>query len=245
MQSFKIIKISLIIIISFSFVFGITSTDAAEGNSNLEYEMEVGIPGSDYSKGDTFKPSGNTSDIGNYIKAIYNYGIGIAGILAVVVIMIGGVVWLTAGGNTNKVESAKQWIGGALSGLVLVLTSYMLLYQINPNLVEFRNQEITTITSTTTPETGGETGCCTYSIQDKGGNLTKEECKAKDGTFHSDKEWNSNRKMCVTIGCCYYDDMMGCEEISKNKCESKGSGGRKGTFYSDKTCSANGKCVSE
>lgn len=73
--------------------------------------------------------------IGDYIANIYKYGIGIVGILAAVVLMFGGVVWLTAGGNQSRIGEAKSWITASLTGLVLALTSYMILYQINPDLV--------------------------------------------------------------------------------------------------------------
>lgn len=79
-----------------------------------------------------------TRPIAEYIEVIYKYAIGIVGIVAAVVLMIGGVIWLTAGGNTTKVGEAKAWIGASLTGLVLVLTSYMILSQINPNLTEFK-----------------------------------------------------------------------------------------------------------
>ena len=102
--------------------------------------LQVGIPGTDFAGGAEITP--DTETLGEFVRAIYNYSIGIVGILAAVVIMIAGVIWLTAGGNSNKVETAKTWMGGALAGLVLALTSYMLLYQINPNLVNFEAPEI-------------------------------------------------------------------------------------------------------
>lgn len=78
------------------------------------------------------------NSIGQYIKAIYNYAIGVVGILATVVMMIGGIVWITAGGNQTRISEAKAWIGASLTGLVLALASYTLLSMINPNLVEFQ-----------------------------------------------------------------------------------------------------------
>ena len=88
---------------------------------------------STFQKGIATAPS-----IAKYIKAIYNYAIGIVGILAAVVLMFGGVIWLTAGGSQEKVKEAKAWIGASLSGLVLILCSYMILNTINPDLVSFK-----------------------------------------------------------------------------------------------------------
>jgi hypothetical protein len=52
--------------------------------------------------------------------------------------MIGGVRWLTAGGNPSAVKDAQSWITGAITGLIIGLASYLILYQINPNLVIFK-----------------------------------------------------------------------------------------------------------
>src|SRR3989338_9593686 len=73
--------------------------------------------------------------IGDYISAIYRYGLGLAAILAVVMIMVGGFLWLTSGGNQNQVSRAKEFIVSALTGLLLALFSFMILYTVNPRLV--------------------------------------------------------------------------------------------------------------
>jgi hypothetical protein len=80
---------------------------------------------------------GNICDIpwlGQYIGGIQKYAIGIVGILAVIVLMIGGVIWLTAAGNQNQIGRAKKMIAGSLVGLTLVFSSYIILFLINPNL---------------------------------------------------------------------------------------------------------------
>ncbi len=72
--------------------------------------------------------------LADYIKALYTYGIGSLIILAVIVMMIGGVVWLTAAGNEQRISDAKQWINGSLFGIVIAVSSYMILTIINPAL---------------------------------------------------------------------------------------------------------------
>ncbi len=76
--------------------------------------------------------------IGEYIKSIYIYSISIVGILATVVIMIGGLIWITSMGNAARVANAKDWIGAALTGLALAMFSYVLLSIINEDLVKFK-----------------------------------------------------------------------------------------------------------
>jgi len=75
--------------------------------------------------------------IGEYIGALYKYAIGIAGVLAGIMIVIAGLIWLTAGGSAERVTTAKSYIESALVGLVIALTSYVLLYAVNPTLVGF------------------------------------------------------------------------------------------------------------
>ncbi|MBU2264307.1 pilin, partial [Patescibacteria group bacterium] len=76
--------------------------------------------------------------ISEYIAGIYKYAIGIVGILAAVVLMIGGVLWIIAGGNATAIGEAKSWIAASLTGLVIALCSYTILYQVNPNLLNFK-----------------------------------------------------------------------------------------------------------
>ena len=73
----------------------------------------------------------------SYIKYFYKFFVGIAGIIAVFMIMFGGVQWLFSGGNPAKITSAKETIFGAVAGLFIALGSYVLLIQINPQLVKF------------------------------------------------------------------------------------------------------------
>lgn len=79
----------------------------------------------------------STAWIAQYITAIYKYALGIVGILATVVLMVGGIIWLTAGGSASRITEAKAWIGASLTGLIIALASYTILYQVNPNLVTF------------------------------------------------------------------------------------------------------------
>ncbi|MFH1744742.1 MAG: pilin [bacterium] len=73
--------------------------------------------------------------LSQYIQSIYNYAIGAIGVLATVVLMYGGVLWIIAAGNAERVGEAKAWIGAALSGLVLALASYSILFMVNPRLI--------------------------------------------------------------------------------------------------------------
>src|SRR3989339_625740 len=69
-----------------------------------------------------------------YVKSLYEFGVIAAGILAVLMVMLGGFLYMTAGGNPGGVEKGKNLISGALWGVVLLLSSYVILYTIDPGL---------------------------------------------------------------------------------------------------------------
>lgn len=75
--------------------------------------------------------------IGEYIEALYRWLINAAAIVSVVIIMIGGMRWILAGGDATKVSKAKTMIGNAFTGLVLLLSAYTVAYIIDPELTVF------------------------------------------------------------------------------------------------------------
>jgi len=82
------------------------------------------------------------ANIGDYIVEVYNYALRIAAILAVIMIIVAGVQYVTSGGNSEMISSAKKRITGALIGLFIAYTSYFILNTINPALVELRLPQI-------------------------------------------------------------------------------------------------------
>ena len=80
--------------------------------------------------------------IGQYIVGIYKWMLLVAGIVATIMIILGGFTYLTSGGNATRAGEGKERITSAIFGLILLLGSYMLLYLINPGLVEFRSLKI-------------------------------------------------------------------------------------------------------
>jgi hypothetical protein len=78
------------------------------------------------------------SNLGDYIKTVYIYLIGIGGIVAVVLILKGGFEYVSSAGSPERVTSAKSTITSALIGLFLLLGSYTMLYTINPDLLQLK-----------------------------------------------------------------------------------------------------------
>lgn len=83
--------------------------------------------------------------IAKYIGNAYRYGVVIGSILAVMMIMIGGIMYMIGGLNQSLIGRGKEYIVGAVTGLILLLGSYVVLQTINPNLVHLQPIEVEVI----------------------------------------------------------------------------------------------------
>jgi len=84
-----------------------------------------------------FPGGGTNPDPGEYIKNLYEIGVGLAGALAVVMVVVGGLEYIASAANPSARTDANRRIWAALGGLLLALFSFLLLRTINPNLVDF------------------------------------------------------------------------------------------------------------
>ncbi len=90
--------------------------------------------------------SGNTylsiPYLGEYLAAVYRYSVIAISILAVVMIIIAGVQYMSPDEGGEGQKKALKRIAASVTGLIIVVGSYVLLYTINPELVQFRNLKI-------------------------------------------------------------------------------------------------------
>ena len=66
------------------------------------------------------------TDLGPYVSNIVGALLIIAAIAALIFLVMGGINWITAGGDTKKIDSARDRITGALIGLAVVAVSWAL-----------------------------------------------------------------------------------------------------------------------
>ncbi len=66
---------------------------------------------------------GNEAPTDVVVSAV-NWILGILALVAVVMILVGGFKWMTAGGNEEKIDSAKKLLVAALIGLVIILAAW-------------------------------------------------------------------------------------------------------------------------
>lgn len=79
-----------------------------------------------------------------YILSVYRFGIWTIGIAAMLMIMIGGYMYITSAGNTASMGKAKGIITDAIIGLLLAFTAWLILYTINPELVKIKSIQMNT-----------------------------------------------------------------------------------------------------
>ena len=88
----------------------------------------------DFTSDDYFQ-IGNDETVGDVVKLgqedprtvianVINVILGFLGLIAVIIILMGGFKWMTAGGNQDKVDEAKKLITAGIIGLVIILASF-------------------------------------------------------------------------------------------------------------------------
>ncbi len=88
------------------------------------------------------------------IQQLYLLALGLGAIVALLMIVLAGYRYMTAAGNAQQVENAKEAFASAFIGLIVIFIAFILLYLINPDLVKFKGLQLpgstTTSPSTTT-----------------------------------------------------------------------------------------------
>jgi len=143
----KIKKIlTIIILLLITYCLFITS------DSQAEFELQVAYPSLGGEEAST--------DLADYIRYLYILGLSAVGITALGSLVIGGFLYMGADTVTTK-DKAREYIQGALLGLVIALGAYLILNTINPDLL--RNQpptmpSIPSSPTTPSPFQGGSPG---------------------------------------------------------------------------------------
>ncbi len=107
----------------------VTQPDASAADKSDKFTPEIPIPG-------VFTGEQNADDslLTRYIRAIYIYFVWVVGIVAVVMVMYGGIRWVSAAGNPGQIKEARDIIDNAVIGVLIALVSVVLLNTINPKL---------------------------------------------------------------------------------------------------------------
>lgn len=221
----------------FFFQLILTATPALAA-TEICFNPQISIPGMEKVFKETCKDaSGNFAgykidglSIGNFILVMFKYLLGIVGILSAIIMMIAGVLWLTAGGNSQRVTEAQGYIKGSLSGLLLTLFSFTILATINPDLVSFKSislknikkaivsPEDRTISNTLGNDCRNNVPDCAYPLVCKDGKCSRNE---NDETISKsgDYVWVRGRNCLdrITYGANYCPDPIPADSVCCKK----------------------------
>jgi len=137
-KAFKSIAIDMgivLVVIAGIVIFILIAPDQALADS---YTPLQSVPG--------LTSSGAANDLGTYISNLYNFSIAFGAALAVLMLVIAGFQYASTD-NFGKKTAGRDRMTGALLGLGLLLTSFLLLSTINKDLID-TNINIQTATST-------------------------------------------------------------------------------------------------
>ena len=97
-------------------------------------------------------PWAGTTDIASLVQQIYLIALGLVGVLALGMIIFGGLRYATSVGNPSAQTDARDIITQAIWGVVLLLCAYLILNTINPKLKELKSPEFEALTAATSTE---------------------------------------------------------------------------------------------
>ena len=81
-----------------------------------------------------------------YVARIYQFGLMIAGLAAFGALVFGAIKYILSAGSIVSQQDAKDQMTSAIWGLLLLLGAYLILYTINPDLVNLRNPSTAPVT---------------------------------------------------------------------------------------------------
>lgn len=121
--------------------------------------------------------------LAQYLAAAYRLGLGVAAVLAVIFIMVGGFRYMSAAGGAG-IEAGKEMIKNAVVGLVLAALSYTLLQTVNPDILKLTLPRVNLVKS------------CTM-VVDCGTRKDQKTCEdnSKDSTKRC--MWITSQSICV------------------------------------------------
>ena len=120
----KFITLSLILVaVASTFVFAVSLPALAATQSGPDvWGTQTGNP---QGSGVVSSATGLGAKDPRAIAAqVINIILGFLGIVAVVIILLGGFKWMTAGGNEDKVGEARKLITAGIIGLIIILASF-------------------------------------------------------------------------------------------------------------------------
>ncbi len=85
------------------------------------------------------------NDVFNCVNRLYRIGLVASTVAAVFMIILAGYLYIFSGGNEKRVGTAKGFVNTSLIGLAILIVGYLVLQQINPQILQVRNISLGTM----------------------------------------------------------------------------------------------------
>lgn len=118
----KIILLAVIL----TFIF-LSPLDAFSSSGQYTLQVPIGSVS-------TVPVGAGSNPFGDYFKMWYGFIIGTVGILATIMIIVGGFQWLSSRGNSGAIKEGQDRIFSAIIGLGIAFLAYTILNLVNPGL---------------------------------------------------------------------------------------------------------------
>jgi hypothetical protein len=157
------------------------------------------------------------NSLGRYLNPMITVFIGICAVLAVIMILMGGIQYMGSELISSK-EEGKERIRNAIFGLILALGAYTLLYTINPNLLKSDISSAPSVNLSVdigddtpqTPVNGKFTAGTSYSgggVAGASWDTTRESLPYSDNNGLVAKIYNSECSTIGQTGCTSSEDL--------------------------------------
>lgn len=77
------------------------------------------------------------TDIGTIVTNVINWVLGFLALIAIIIILVAGFEWMTAGGNEDKVKRAQTRLKYGLIGLVIIFLAYAIVMFVFRQITEW------------------------------------------------------------------------------------------------------------
>lgn len=126
-KNFRVIKIFVIgllfSVLSLNMVLA-ADNSIIEGSDAMEKQTEA------FRQSAGFSDSGGEDTLVNVVSSVITTVLSLLGIVFLILIIVSGYQWMTAGGNEENVAKAKKRLTNAVIGLIIVLSAYAITWAV-------------------------------------------------------------------------------------------------------------------
>lgn len=133
-----------------------TATPSTPPKSSITPTLNIEIPGLTFSPAVISASTVKSNFLADYINAIYLFLIGTGIVFVIIMVMIGGLQYTIGAGSEAQIGKGKERIRNAITGLVLLLCTFLILKVTNPQLVTMKMVELENVAEEEMPPLLGE-----------------------------------------------------------------------------------------